>query len=83
MKAIAVHFVVGRPGIDVERARQREILAEVVHALRLDEGRSLEPWLKESYERAASDGERLRVIIDQVASLTDVSVLRWHERLIR
>jgi len=83
MKAIAVHFVVGRPGIDIERARQREILAEVVHALRLDEGRSLEPWLQESYALASTDGQRLRVIIDQVASLTDVSVLRWHDRLIR
>ena len=83
MKAIAVHFVVGRPGIDVERAKQRDLLAEVVHALRLDEGRSLENWLKESYEQAQTDAERLRVIIDQVASLTDVSVVRWHERLIR
>ena len=83
MKAIAVHFVVGRPGIDVERAKQRDLLAEVVHALRLDEGRSLENWLKESYEQAQTDADRLRVIIDQVASLTDVSVVRWHERLIR
>ena len=83
MKAIAVHFVMGRPGIDTERAKQRELLAEVVHALRLDDGRSLENWLKDSYEQAQTDAERMRVIIDQVASLTDVSVVRWHDRLIR
>ena len=73
----------GRPGIDTERAKQRELLAEVVHALRLDDGRSLENWLKDSYEQAQTDAERMRVIIDQVASLTDVSVVRWHDRLIR
>ncbi|MDD2857226.1 MAG: deoxyguanosinetriphosphate triphosphohydrolase [Candidatus Nanopelagicales bacterium] len=83
MKAIAVLFVMRRPGIEAEQARQRELVAEVVHALRLDEGRSLEPWLAETYAEAANDAERMRVIIDQVASLTDVSIVRWHERLIR
>ncbi|MFA7323349.1 MAG: deoxyguanosinetriphosphate triphosphohydrolase, partial [Candidatus Nanopelagicales bacterium] len=83
MKAIAVFFVMRRPGIEAEQGRQRELMAEVVHALRLDEGRSLEPWLHETYVAAATDAERMRVIIDQVASLTDVSILRWHERLIR
>ncbi len=83
MKAIAVFFVMRRPGIEKEQDRQRQIVAEVVHALRLEDGRSLEPWLRETYEGAQNDAERMRVIIDQVASLTDVSILRWHERLIR
>jgi dGTPase len=54
-----------------------------VHALTLDEGRSLESWLLPTYRAATTDGERFRVIIDQVASLTDVSVLAWHQRLVR
>ena len=81
MKAVAVHYVMRREGADREYARQREIIAELVHALRLDEGRSLEPWLRPSYLGAQTDAERFRVIIDQVASLTDVSVLAWHQRL--
>lgn len=83
MKAVAVHFVMRRAGADREYARQREIIAELVHALRLDDGRSLEPWLRPSYLAAQTDAERFRVVIDQVASLTDVSVLAWHQRLAR
>lgn len=83
MKAITVAFVMQREGAEADYARQREIIAELVHALTLDEGRSLEVWLQPTYEAATSDAERFRVIIDQVASLTDVSVLHWHKRLVR
>ena len=83
MKAVAVLYVMHRPGADEEYARQREVIAELVNALVLDGGRSLEPWLRPSYDEAVSDGDRLRVIVDQVASLTDVSILGWHRRLVR
>ena len=82
MKAIAVHFVMRREGAEAEYARQREAIAEVVHALVLDQGRSLEPWLKPAYAAAQSDADRLRVVIDQVASLTDTSIMHWHARLV-
>ena len=82
MKAMAVRFVMGREGADAEYARQREVIAEVVHALTLDEGRSLEPWLRPMYDAAATDAERFRVVIDQVASLTDTSILAWRSRLV-
>lgn len=83
MKAIAVHYVMNRDGAEAEYARQSEVISGVVHALRRDEGRSLEPWLRSAYDAASSDAERLRVIVDQVASLTDNSILQWHERLVR
>ncbi len=82
MKAVAVHFVMHRPGADEEYARQQRIIEELVAALVLDGGRSLEPWLLSAYLAAGTDGERLRVVIDQVASLTDVSILIWHKRLV-
>ena len=81
MKAFAVKYVMHRPGADREYARQREIIAEVVHGLTLDEGRSLEPWLKPTFDAATTDAERFRVIIDQVASLTDTSIMDWQARL--
>jgi dGTPase len=49
----------------------------------LDGGRSLEAWLKPSFDSAHTDGERNRVIVDQIASLTDVSIVDWHARLVR
>lgn len=81
MKAVAVRYVMHRDGAEVEYARQRERIAELVHALVLDEGRSLDPWLRPAFDHAGDDAERRRVIIDQVASLTDVSILAWHGRL--
>ena len=83
MKAVAVKYVMNRPGANAEYARQREVIAELVHGLTLDEGRSLEPWLKPTFDAATTDAQRFRVIIDQVASLTDVSVIDWHRRIVR
>jgi dGTPase len=82
MKAVAVIYVMHRHGADEEYARQRRVIAELVHALVLDEGRSLEAWLRPTYLAAQSDAERLRVVIDQVASLTDVSIMTWHRALV-
>jgi dGTPase len=39
--------------------------------------------LRPTFDAATTDGERFRVIIDQVASLTDSSVVKWHEKLVR
>ncbi len=83
MKAVAVQYVMNRPGADEEYARQRGVIAELVNALVLDGGRSLEPWLRPTFEEARDDAERLRVVVDQVASLTDVSIMEWHRRLVR
>jgi dGTPase len=34
------------------------------------------------WRAADDDGARLRVVVDQVASLTDASALAWYERLV-
>jgi dGTPase len=83
MKAVAVHFVMNRPGAEPEYARQRVVIEELFAALVVDGGRSLEPWLRPTYDAADTDAERLRVVVDQVASLTDVSIMEWHRRLVR
>lgn len=83
MKAVAVQYVMNRPGADQAYARQREVIAELVNALVLEGGRTLEPWLRPTFDEATDDAGRLRVIIDQVASLTDVSIMDWHHRLVR
>ncbi len=83
MKAITAAFVMRRPGADTEYSQQREMIAELVHALTLEEGRSLEPSMADAFAQAETDSQRFRVIIDQVASLTDVSLVQWHKRLVR
>ena len=81
MKAVAVAYVMHRPGADAVYEQQRAVLAEVVDALVQAQGRHLEPWMREAYDRAQTDAERLRVVVDQVASLTDVSVVALLQRL--
>jgi dGTPase len=35
----------------------------------------------DDWRAAADDAARLRVVVDQVASLTDASAVAWHTRL--
>jgi len=60
---------------------QRTILAELVDALgRTPDG--LDVVFRPLYDAAESDAAALRVVIDQVASLTDVSAADLHARLV-
>jgi dGTPase len=80
LKGIALRYVMRRRGSDERYDREREILAELVAALvdRAPDG--LDPIFAPLYLAAADDAARLRVIIDQVASLTDQDALAWHDR---
>lgn len=81
MKAVTVLYVMRRAGAKEAYARQRALLAELVDALLHREGRDLEPWIEPEFRGADDDASRLRVVIDQVASLTDGSAVEWHARL--
>ena len=70
-----------RTGADQVYRRQRELVADLVHAVAADPQQSLDPVHLDLWSAAADDDSRQRVVIDQVASLTDVSVGHWHERL--
>jgi dGTPase len=82
LKAIAMHFVMRRPGAAARQAEQRQLLIELVDlTLRRAPG-SLDRALRPAWHEAASEGERLRVVIDQVATLTDSSAAARHARLL-
>jgi dGTPase len=83
MKAVTAHFVMYRPEAARTYRRQHEVIAALADALLDRDGKDLDRWLHGFWEAAASDAERTRVVVDQIASLTDVSVVRWHERLCR
>lgn len=82
LKAVSSHFVFFRDGVDAMYAAQRELLSELVTALADSAPRQLHPLFAAMWREADSDAAALRVIIDQVASLTDVSAVRWHARLV-
>jgi dGTPase len=81
LKAVAAHYVMGRAGAAAQQAGEREVITELAMEIYTGGPATLDPVLRPSWESAASDGERRRVAIDQVASLTDTSAIAWHRRL--
>jgi dGTPase len=56
------------------------MLTKVVQELIAGDSASLQTWLRAGWESARDDAQRLRVVLDQVASLTDASLERWFHR---
>lgn len=81
LKGIAWRYVMRRPGSDARYARQRAVLTELVHALLARAPDGLGPLFAPLWRAAPDDAARLRVVIDQVASLTDPAAVAWHARL--
>lgn len=80
LKGIAVHFLMMPREKKPAYAQQRERLIALVQALVERGGDALEPHFAAMHAEAADDAARLRVIVDQVASLTDKSAYDWHHR---
>jgi dGTPase len=83
LKGVAAHYVMSRDGAVQAQARERALIAELAGAVLAGAPQTLDPALRPSFDAARSDAQRLRVIVDQVASLTDTSAIAWHRRLCR
>ena len=81
LKSVAAHFVMQAAGRRGLLEGQRELLAELVAALEQGGPDLLEPMFATDVEAAGDDAARRRVVVDQVASLTDGSAAAWHQRL--
>jgi dGTPase len=81
LKGITAHYVMTRAGAAAAQARERELLTELAHAISRGAPLTLDPLLRPSWDEAPTDAARRRVVIDQVASLTDTSAIAWHHRL--
>ncbi|MGW1679536.1 deoxyguanosinetriphosphate triphosphohydrolase [Saccharopolyspora sp. NPDC002376] len=83
LKAVALRYVMSDPQRLRMQERQRVMLAELVHALAERAPGSLDPAMSAVWRRAGDDAVRLRVVLDQVASLTDAQAVRWHRKHVR
>jgi dGTPase len=81
LKGIAAHYVMRTPERAVIMDRQRELVAELFEALVASDGRALDGTFRADHASAADDAARTRVVVDQIASLTDGSAVEWHARL--
>jgi dGTPase len=81
LKAVAAHYVMTREGAAAQQARERELIAELALAIERGAPSTLDPALRSYWDAADGDEARRRVVVDQVASLTDTSAMVWHRRL--
>ena len=82
LKSIAAHYIMRSPDRSGEQIAQRDLITHLVEALVAAEGEHLEPDLRADFEAADDDAGRLRAVIDQVATLTDISAPIWAARLL-
>jgi dGTPase len=62
---------------------QRDVVRALVEAYAAAPEERLDVAFRLDHEVAPDDGERLRVVVDQVASLTDVRALALHRQWCR
>lgn len=82
LKSIAAHYVMRAEDRREQLTQQQDLLKSLVAHLVLGGGRDLDPEFAIDMEQAKTSAEALRVVIDQVASLTDVSARVWADRLL-
>jgi dGTPase len=82
LKAIAFRYVMRRDGVEQALSWQRRALTELVEVLLKRGEPALSEVMRSSWRQAGDDAGRLRVVIDQVAQLTDSSARAWHHRLV-
>ncbi|MFK4103929.1 deoxyguanosinetriphosphate triphosphohydrolase [Streptomyces sp. NPDC019531] len=81
LKAVADRYVMQRAEQERLRADQRIVVAELAEALTVRAPDGLDPQFRALFDRAPDDRARKRVIVDQIASLTDASARSLHARL--
>ncbi len=82
LKSMAGHYVINASDSQIRYGEQQRLLTELVEAILESAPTTLESFFLQDWQNAQSDQARLRVVIDQVASLTDPGAVALHKRLI-
>lgn len=83
LKGIAAELVMKAEGRASVMSAQRTLLAELVDSIWSQAPEALDPMFQHDFEAARADAARRRVVVDQVASLTDPSAVDKHRLLCR
>ncbi|MGP3928834.1 deoxyguanosinetriphosphate triphosphohydrolase [Nonomuraea sp. KM88] len=83
LKGVVAHYVMTTKDHHANQARQRDLITELAALITSGAPGTLEPAFRPAYQEAPDGAARVRVVIDQIASLTDTSAVAWHRRLAR
>jgi dGTPase len=81
LKGVTARYVMSRAGAAASQARERELITELAAAVESGAPATLDTVFRPAWDAAGSDTARRRVVVDQIASLTDTSASAWHRRL--
>lgn len=81
LKAIAGQYLINAAHSQDRYAKQQIIVSELVEMLLANAPRELDSFFIKSWDEAADETARMRVVIDQVAALTDPGAYALHARL--
>ena len=79
LKALAARFVMNRQGANEVYSSQRQQIVDLVSVILTDPEHYLDVFHLDLWQKASSDSARKRVVIDHVASLTDVSLVQAYD----
>ena len=82
LKGIVAAFVMVKNSRQPLYSQQREVLTALADRIYADGPLHLEPAFSADWKESTDDSVRRRIVVDQVASLTDQSALAWFERLV-
>jgi dGTPase len=81
LKSMAGHYIIRAEKSQERYAKQQQVIVDLVQAVRESAPSTLESFFLQEWNRADSEREKMRVVIDQIASLTDVGAYALHEQL--
>ena len=81
LKSIATYYVINATASQERYADQQIIIKELVEMVLAQAPASFDSFFLHDWQDASNDSERLRVVIDQVASLTDPGAYALHAKL--
>jgi len=82
LKAIAGHYLINAAHSQARYAKQQLVISELVEMLIVCAPAELDSFFLKAWNEASDETARMRVIIDQVAALTDPGAYALHARLL-
>jgi dGTPase len=82
LKSMAGYYIIRAEKSQERYAKQQQVIIDLVEAVRESAPETLESFFLQEWNRASTEEEKMRVVIDQVSSLTDVGAYALHGQLL-
>lgn len=81
LKSIAGHYLINAAASQERYAKQQVVIKELVEMLHKHAATNLDSIFAKDWQASTNETERMRIVIDQIASLTDPGAYALHARL--